>query len=58
MIPNDEGAATSVYCTTSAEVATDSGLYYDKSTPREVSSVATPVLGAELWERSSAWVGP
>jgi retinol dehydrogenase 12 len=58
MIPNDEGAATSVYCATSEDVATVSGLYYDKCTQREVSSVATPVLGAELWERSSAWVGP
>jgi retinol dehydrogenase 12 len=58
MIPNDEGCATSVYCATSAEVATDSGLYYDKCTAREASRVATPVLAAELWERSSAWVGP
>ena len=58
MIPNDEGAATSVYCATSLDVAADSGLYYDKCAPRAASSVATPVLGAELWERSSAWVGP
>jgi NAD(P)-dependent dehydrogenase (short-subunit alcohol dehydrogenase family) len=58
MIPNDEGAATSVYCATSSDVAADSGLYYDKCAQRAASSVATPVLGAELWERSSAWVGP
>ena len=54
----DEGAATSLYCATSPEVAQDSGLYYDKCAPRPASRVATPELAAELWERSQAWTAP
>ena len=54
----EEGAATSLYCATSPEVAQDSGLYYDKCAPRPASRVATPELAAELWERSQAWTAP
>lgn len=52
-----DGAKTSLYCATSPEVAGDSGLFYDDQRRKEPSAVATPELAAELWERSSAWIG-
>ena len=55
MLSVDEGAATSLYCATSPTVASESGLFYDKSAPRPASPVATPELAAELWQRSQAW---
>jgi retinol dehydrogenase-12 len=58
MLSVSDGAATSVYCATSADVAQDSGLFYDKCALREASPVATASLGAELWERSEAWTAP
>jgi retinol dehydrogenase 12 len=58
MLSVTEGAATSLYCATSPSVASDSGLFYDKCALREASPVATPSLGAELWERSAAWTAP
>jgi len=58
MLSVDEGAATSVYCATSPEVASDSGLFYDKCAPRPASRVATPELGGELWKRSEEWTAP
>ena len=58
MLSVTDGAATSVYCATSAEVADESGLFYDKCAHRAASPVATPALGAELWQRSEAWTAP
>jgi len=58
MLSVDEGAATSLYCATSPEVAEDSGLFYDKCAPRPASQVATPELAAELWQRSETWTAP
>ena len=55
MLSVTEGAATSLYCATSAEVAQDSGLFYDKCAERAPSPVATPELAAELWKRSETW---
>jgi retinol dehydrogenase-12 len=55
MLTADQGAQTSLYCATSASVAADSGLFYDKCALREASEVATPELGRALWERSEAW---
>jgi retinol dehydrogenase-12 len=55
MLSVDQGAATSLYCATSPAVASESGLFYDKSAPRPASPVATPELAAELWQRSQAW---
>jgi retinol dehydrogenase-12 len=55
MLSVEDGAATSLYCATSAEVAQDSGLFYDKCAPREPSAVATPELAAELWKHSEEW---
>ena len=55
MLTVDQGARTSLYCATSAAVASDSGLFYDKCAVRAASPVATPELGRALWERSEAW---
>ncbi len=55
MLTVDQGAATSLYCATAAELASASGLFYDKCAPRPASAVATAELGAALWERSVAW---
>ena len=55
MLTVDQGAATSLYCATSPDVAQDSGLFYDKCAQRAPSAVATGELGRELWDRSEAW---
>jgi retinol dehydrogenase-12 len=55
MLSVTEGAATSLYCATSPDVAQDSGLFYDKCARRAASAVATPELAAELWKRSQTW---
>ena len=58
MLSVTEGAATSLYCATSPDVAQDSGLFYDKCAQRAASAVATPELAAELWKRSETWAVP
>jgi retinol dehydrogenase 12 len=55
MLTVEQGAETSLYCATSASVASDSGLFYDKCAEREPSSMATPELASDLWKRSEAW---
>jgi NAD(P)-dependent dehydrogenase (short-subunit alcohol dehydrogenase family) len=55
MLSVDEGAATSLYCATSPDVAQASGLFYDTCAERAPSAVATPELGRVLWDRSAAW---
>ncbi|HEY2264827.1 MAG TPA: SDR family oxidoreductase [Streptosporangiaceae bacterium] len=55
MLTVSQGAETSLYCATSAEVAADSGLFYDKCAEREPSPLVTPALAAELWKRSEEW---
>ena len=56
MISTEEGAATSLHCATAPELATASGLYYDKCRPRTPSALALDVaLAAQLWQRSEAW---
>jgi NAD(P)-dependent dehydrogenase (short-subunit alcohol dehydrogenase family) len=55
MLSVDEGAATSLYCATSPEVAQASGRFYDKCAERAPSQVATPELAAELWKHSETW---
>ncbi len=55
MLTVDEGAATSLYCATSPDVAQDSGKFYDKCAERAPSRVATPELAAELWKHSEEW---
>jgi dehydrogenase/reductase SDR family protein 13 len=51
-----EGARTSLYCATSPDVEDQTGRYYDGEREKEPSSVVTPELAAELWERSEKWV--
>jgi len=58
MLSVTEGAATSLYCATSPDVAQDSGLFYDKCAQRAASAVATPELAAELWKHSETWAVP
>jgi NAD(P)-dependent dehydrogenase (short-subunit alcohol dehydrogenase family) len=57
MLSIEQGAQTSLYCATSAEVAGDSGHYYDQCKVREPNPVATPELGARLWAQSESWIG-
>jgi retinol dehydrogenase 12 len=57
MLTVDQGAVTSVYCATSAAVASESGLYYDKCAACAPSPVATPELGELLWKYSTEWTG-
>ncbi len=57
MLSIEQGAQTSLYCATSAEVAAESGEYYDQCKVREPSPVATPELGARLWAQSESWIG-
>ena len=58
MLSVDEGAATSLYCATSPEVAEASGRFYDKCAERAPSPVATPELALTLWQRSAEWTAP
>jgi NAD(P)-dependent dehydrogenase (short-subunit alcohol dehydrogenase family) len=57
MLSTTDGARTSVFCATSAEVAEHSGRYYDDCKESAPSEVATAELGKILWERSEAWTG-
>ena len=57
MISVEEGAATTLYCATSADVSAQTSLYYDKCQSKWPSSVGQDVaLAAEFWRRSEAWV--
>jgi retinol dehydrogenase 12 len=58
MLSVTDGAATSLYCATSPDVAQASGRFYDKCAEREPSPVATPELATELWRRSEEWTAP
>ncbi len=49
------GAKTSVYCATAPELAEETGHYYEDEQRKEPSTVATPELARELWERSESW---
>jgi retinol dehydrogenase 12 len=57
MLTTEQGAVTSVYCATSAAVAGDTGLYYDKCAVLAPSRVATPGLAELLWKYSAEWTG-
>jgi retinol dehydrogenase-12 len=57
MLSNQEGAATSLYCATSPECATQTGLYYDKCQAVSPSRVARdPALAQKLWQASEEWL--
>lgn len=56
MISNEEGAATTLHCATSAAVAPESGMYYDNCRVKTPSKLAQDrELAAELWRRSLEW---
>jgi NAD(P)-dependent dehydrogenase (short-subunit alcohol dehydrogenase family) len=52
MLTIEQGAQTSLYCATSAEVAGESGGYYNRCRAAEPSRLVTPELAARLWEYS------
>jgi NAD(P)-dependent dehydrogenase (short-subunit alcohol dehydrogenase family) len=56
MKSTEDGAKTSLHCATSEAAAGETGLYYEESKPKEPNPVATPELGAELWDRTEEWV--
>jgi retinol dehydrogenase 12 len=59
MISPEEGARTSLYCATSPELASQTGLYYDRCRPKTPSAAAQDTaLAAELWRRSEEWIRP
>ncbi|MDN5892889.1 MAG: SDR family oxidoreductase [Nocardioides sp.] len=51
-----EGALTSLHCATSADVADQTGLYYDRCVVAEPGALVTDDLAAELWTRTRAWL--
>jgi NAD(P)-dependent dehydrogenase (short-subunit alcohol dehydrogenase family) len=56
MISPAEGAQTTLYCATSKEAASESGLYYDKCRPKRPSKLARDAaLADELWRLSETW---
>lgn len=56
MLSPEEGARTTIHCAASAEVAAESGLYYDQCRPKRPSRLARDTaLASELWRRSEAW---
>lgn len=58
MITVEEGARTSLYCATSPNVASESGLYYDNCAVKKPSRLARDAqLAEELWAKSATWVG-
>lgn len=58
MISNEEGAVTTLYCATAAEVAHETGLYYDACRAIPTSKLgADRELARELWRRSLEWTG-
>jgi len=57
MITTEQGAATSLYCSTSPRAAGESGLFYDQCQPVAPSPVATPELAELLWKQSTEWTG-
>ncbi len=57
MISPEQGARTSLYCATAPELADQSGLYYDECRVKQPGAAAGAELAAELWRRSTEWVG-
>jgi retinol dehydrogenase 12 len=57
MLSTGQGALTSLYCATSPDAASASGLFYDKCQAVAPNPVATPELAGQLWKRSAEWTG-
>lgn len=57
MLTEEQGAATTLHCATSAEAGKETGLYYDKCKPKEAAPLAQDAaLAKRLWEQSEAWL--
>lgn len=58
MITPEEGAKTTLYCATSADVASHTGLYYERCAARTPSAMARDATrAAQLWQHSARWAG-
>lgn len=58
MASTTDGARTSLWCATSADLDGMSGGYYADCAAKDPSDVATADLGGWLWERSEEWTTP
>jgi NAD(P)-dependent dehydrogenase (short-subunit alcohol dehydrogenase family) len=57
MLDAEAGARTTLHCALSPDCAEQTGLYWDRSAPREPSLAGRDMaLAAELWQRSEGWV--
>lgn len=57
MLSEEQGAATTLHCATSPDVARETGLYYDKCKPIAPSAAGSDeALARELWARSEGWI--
>ncbi len=58
LISHEAAAATSIWCATDPELATETGGYYVRGEPAMPSQAARDEdLAVELWERSADWSG-
>lgn len=56
MISNEQGAVTTLHCATHPDLASESGLYYDKCKPKTPSKLARDfALAEKLWNKSAEW---
>ena len=57
LLTPEQGATTSLHCATKAQLAGESGLYYEQSKVVQSSAVAQDMqLAEQLWEHSEHWV--
>jgi NAD(P)-dependent dehydrogenase (short-subunit alcohol dehydrogenase family) len=57
MLSTEEGARTTLHCATAAELAAQTGLYYDQCRVARPAGLALDAaLASELWQRSETWV--
>ncbi len=58
MLSNEDGARTTLYCATSAEVDGHNGRYYEKSREKQPSKLSQDAaLASTLWDKSAEWTG-
>ena len=58
MLTEEQGARTTMYCEASPEVASETGLYYNRCRTKRPRKVGDEVAAAEeLWRRSDKWIG-
>jgi NAD(P)-dependent dehydrogenase (short-subunit alcohol dehydrogenase family) len=57
MLTAEQGAATTLYCATSPDCASSTGLYYENSAQRRPSKAACDMDEAKrLWDSSEKWI--